>query len=88
MPDEPLYLVWSHERGAWWRTGGIGYTRRLSEAGRMTREQAVAIATKAIPGNAARYEALPELPIRLEDVREMVFRYHEVYRHLDAESWE
>jgi hypothetical protein len=54
----------------------------------MTREQAVAIATKAIPGNAARYEALPELPIRLEDVREMVFRYHEVYRHLDAESWE
>ncbi|MET0423626.1 MAG: hypothetical protein ABW046_07120 [Actinoplanes sp.] len=34
------YLIWSHQHNAWWRPDARGYTGRISEAGRYTREQA------------------------------------------------
>ena len=53
MSDEPpRYLVFSHEHGRWWRPGASGYTAKLSEAGRHTRETALRICASAIPGAA------------------------------------
>lgn len=41
MSEQPLYyLVWSHERKAWWRAGEHGYTDRLEEAGRFREDRA------------------------------------------------
>jgi hypothetical protein len=83
------YLVWSHEHGRWWGPGRSGYTRRLSEAGRYTRAEAVAICAKAIPGNAARYRSLPELPVREEDVLAMREAYRQSFPTLtEEEPWE
>jgi hypothetical protein len=70
--SDGLYLVWSHEHGAWWRPGGLGYTPRLSEAGRFSRADALMICANAIPGTAARKGWLPELPIALTDVLDML----------------
>lgn len=67
MSEARDYLIWSHEHGAWW-TAGHGYARRLSEAGRYARTEAMRICANAIPGTANRIGALPELPVRLEDV--------------------
>jgi hypothetical protein len=44
-------------------------------AGRYSRDAALRICTRAIPGTATRIGALPELPVRLEDVEVMVARY-------------
>lgn len=41
------YLIWSIEHGAWWRPEHFGYTLRLYEAGRYSREEAERIVTKA-----------------------------------------
>lgn len=35
------YLVWSIEHGAWWKPGGMGYTRDRDKAGRFTLPAAV-----------------------------------------------
>lgn len=34
------YLIWSHQKNAWWRPGGRGYTTNLLEAGRFTEAEA------------------------------------------------
>jgi len=65
------YLIWSHEHSAWWGPGEHGYTPELTEAGRYTREDALRICRKAMPGTAARLGALPELPVRLADLKEL-----------------
>lgn len=31
--DLRFVLVWSHERRAWWRADGCGYTTKIAEAG-------------------------------------------------------
>jgi hypothetical protein len=72
MPDHDIYLIWSHEHGAWWRPNRCGYAQRLSEAGRYSRAEALLICTRAIPGTAAREGALPELPVALADVMAML----------------
>ena len=41
------FLIWSIEHDAWWRPGWQGYTRRLDEAGRYTREAADEILERA-----------------------------------------
>ena len=41
------FLIWSIEHGAWWRPGGMGYTRRLDEAGRYSSTEAEAIVRRA-----------------------------------------
>jgi hypothetical protein len=75
-----VYLVWSHEHGAWWGPGGCGYTPKLSQAGRYSRADALMICTRAIPGTAAREGSLPELPVRLDDLLDMLCGPHgEIY---------
>lgn len=73
--NDDSYLIWSHEHSAWWATGGHGYHRRLTLAARFSREQAMDICVKAMPGTAAHLGALPELPVREADVKEMLARY-------------
>jgi hypothetical protein len=72
MTDElelaDIYLIWSHEHARWWGPGRCGYVVSISEAGQYTREQALQICRKAIPGTAHDLGRLPELPVRLADV--------------------
>ena len=90
-PDEeesPVYLVFSVEHLAWWKPGGRGYTKRMSEAGRYTRRQAVTISTRAIIGSMAMRDGiLPELPVKLADVEEMRDRHYAEYS-LRGAPWE
>ncbi|HEX3523923.1 MAG TPA: hypothetical protein VHT52_17785 [Stellaceae bacterium] len=65
--DDDTYLVWSNEHGAWWRAGEMGYSRNLADAGRYTREHALAICRNAI-FTAQHIGAVAELPVRLADV--------------------
>jgi hypothetical protein len=88
MSDDETYLIWSHEHGAWWRDGGYGYTRSLAEAGRVDRAHALNICANAIPGTAHELAALPELPVRLADVRMMRDRFRGTYPGLPKEPWE
>jgi hypothetical protein len=74
MIDDP-YLVWSHEHRGWWRPRCIGYTPRVSEAGRYTRDGALTICANAIPDTAQRIGALPEIPVRLADLMAMQARF-------------
>jgi hypothetical protein len=41
--ESEIFLVWSEEHGAWWRSGGAGYTHSMEQAGRYTKAQAEAI---------------------------------------------
>lgn len=41
------YLIWSIEHGAWWRPNRCGYTLRVQDAGRYTREDAAQIVKDA-----------------------------------------
>lgn len=52
VADEPqaMWLVWSHEHGGWWKTGGWGYTDSIAFAGRFTEERAREICTNAAYG--------------------------------------
>jgi len=76
---EETYVIWSHEHGAWWRPGGHGYTPRLSEAGHYTRDGALLICIRAVPGTSSMLGALPELPVRLADVRTVIAAYDAEY---------
>lgn len=71
-PAVDPYLIWSHEHGKWWAPGRAGYTSKISEAGRCTRASALAICVDAIPGTANRLGAMPELPVRLADLMEVL----------------
>jgi hypothetical protein len=81
------YLIWSNHHGAWWR-GPFGYTPHLSEAGRFARDHALALCTDAIPGEASRSGMLPELPVRLDDVRALQQAYHARHPISPVEVWE
>lgn len=70
MDDD--YLIWSHEHSAWWLRDGIGYTTHLDLAGRYTREAALAICTRAMPGA---HLVLSELPVRAADMQLLCDRY-------------
>jgi hypothetical protein len=85
--DSPEYLIWSHECAAWLRRDGLGPTRRLSQAGRYSRTDALTICTQSIPGPSRRRVALPELPVRLIDVETMMAVWHQVYPDSGA-AWE
>lgn len=82
------YLIWSNEHVAWWKAGGFGYTKRLHETRRYSRDEAIAICTKAMPGNAARSGFLHELPVRDADAAEMQHAYHALYPNIPLECWE
>ena len=64
--QEAQWLIWSVRNGKWWKPGGNGYTRHLSEAGHYTRDDALRI---CVPGQIGwgGAPAPTELPVRLED---------------------
>lgn len=62
---DDIYFIWSHEHGLWWGPGG--YVRSMTQARRFTRQKAMEICIKAVPGTANRMRALPELPVRQAD---------------------
>lgn len=65
------YLIWSNEHRRWWRGGGAGYTSRVDDAGLFSRSEAIEISTRALLGRRG-VEPLPELPVRRDDMREML----------------
>lgn len=81
-----VYLIWSHEHGLWWGPGGNGYVRSMSKAGQYTREAALLICMKAMPGTARRMGTLPELPVRLADVLAFTSAHLAVIPH-DSGDW-
>lgn len=42
-----MYLIWSNQRGMWWRANERGYTAIIDEAGRYPLDQAQRIVAKA-----------------------------------------
>jgi hypothetical protein len=69
--DDEVYLIWSHEHGGWWKAGGWGYAKGLSQAGHYTRQQAFRICRDATP-MASRLGTISEIPVRLADVAAML----------------
>lgn len=43
MNEIDSYLIWSNQKGMWWRADRRGYTQVIDEAGRYTRAEADAI---------------------------------------------
>jgi hypothetical protein len=62
------YLIWSHEHSGWWRPGGLGYSSNIDSAGRFTRNHALDICRRALPGQYKPGWPLPELPIAEADL--------------------
>lgn len=48
-PDA-LYLIWSNQKGQWWRPNRRGYTTIIEEAGRYSHDDAVHIVHDATVG--------------------------------------
>jgi hypothetical protein len=63
------YLIWSNEHRAWWRHNARGYTISLRNAGRYSRETALAHCRVRDQEDG---KPLPEIPVRLEDVMDVV----------------
>lgn len=84
--EPETYLIWSNEHFGWWGPLRRGYVSTLSEAGRYSREEALAICTRAIPGTAQRLGMLTEIPVRLTDVLTMQTAHKRHYPK--TESWE
>lgn len=47
MTDLDFYLVWSNQKGQWWRPFRRGYTSIIEEAGRYDHAEAVSIVRDA-----------------------------------------
>ena len=47
MSNDPSWVVWSEEHGAWWAPGEMGYTSSLHNAGRYSEEAARMIENRA-----------------------------------------
>lgn len=61
-----VYVVWSNEHRCWWRADCRGYANSLADAGRYSREDALAICIGARGGR--RFNSNPaEVPILLAD---------------------
>ncbi len=56
------YLIWSNERRLWWRPNRCGYTIRIEEAGRYSREDALRICKNARDGWRPG-DPPPEIPV-------------------------
>lgn len=87
--DDNVYLIWSHEHGAWWGPGGHSYVGKVSAAGRYTRQKAIDVCAKAMPGTSDRMGRLPELPVRLSDVQTVIGDFATRYPNfrMDKASW-
>lgn len=65
---EPICLIWSNEHRLWRGPDDEDYTGRLSRAGRYPLGVALRICRQAILVSGHRLAALPEIPVRLDDV--------------------
>jgi hypothetical protein len=64
-----MYLIWSNEHRAWWRSNRCGYTVSLSHAGRYSREQAIDTCSRARDGWSG--DEIPsEVPVLETDAME------------------
>jgi len=54
-----MYLIWSFEHNAWWKSGGRGYTTRLLEAGMYNERHAIDICNNANFGGRKNEEMRP-----------------------------
>lgn len=54
--------IWSGEHGAWWRTGGAGYTIKDDEAGVWDFSEAYTMTNTCGPEKKIWYSALPSPP--------------------------
>lgn len=64
--DSSEYVIWSNEHRAWWAPDKRGYRAKLADAGRYSREDALAICIGARGGR--RFNENPtEVPVLLED---------------------
>ena len=61
---KPAYLIWSNEHRLWWRPESAGYTRKLAEAGRYTKAEALEICRQ---GRDGWQDPPDEVPVREED---------------------
>jgi hypothetical protein len=72
MPEDgPVFLIWSNEHRRWWGPYERGYVGKVSEAGRYSRERALAICGHAM-GTSFNMGIPAELPVRLEDVKDFI----------------
>lgn len=53
------YFLWSGSRKQWWRSGGMGYTPNLSEAGWFTETAAKRNEEQSLPRKEERSIAVP-----------------------------
>ena len=67
------YLIWSNEHHAWWGLANNGYVADIANAGRYDRETVLTVCTMALLGS--RLGVPNEIPVREEDVIEMLTRY-------------
>ena len=59
MTDEPnLFLIWSNQKGMWWRPDRRGYTAIIDEAGRYPRNEAERIVRDATVDWQIRHERI------------------------------
>ena len=72
---DTLYLIWSHEHSAWWGPDRCGYVQSIAKAGLYPHSEALRLCIEAMPGTSSQLGALPELPVRLADVRAMIEAY-------------
>ena len=74
MSDDDIYVVWSNEHRGWWKKGQFGYTDKLADAERYSRNGALNVCLGAMP---ARRDGCPlnEIPVRLDDMELLLQRF-------------
>jgi hypothetical protein len=79
------YLIWSNEQGAWRGPRHWGYVWRIENAGRYSRDEALAICTATVASGDAR-ERLREIPVRRVDVEFLLERAPLTVGHREAKA--
>src|SRR4051812_5954394 len=74
------FVVWSQDRGMFWRSGWHGYTTRADKAGRFSKEEAERILERA-NGHLRLDEPRKEIMLNAPDVSVVLDEYHLVWSH-------
>lgn len=61
------YLIWSAERGMWWKLSRYGYTKDITEAGQFSEAEAIGIC------NMANKPHLAEMMVPLSSIEWKIF---------------
>lgn len=75
------YLIWSNEHAAWWRPNASGYTAYIEDAGRYSREKAIAHSRVR---DQHRGMPLPEMPIK--EIDALAITTHDSQRYDNAKG--